>query len=68
MLKLILLLAAAIPILVLVKRVFFGRSKALQAAMADFRKQVDYVAGTILVIGGCAILYALGKLVYALWN
>ena len=51
MLKLITILAASIPIVLFVKNLFFRKSKVLQKASAEFRKQIDYLVWGILVLG-----------------
>ena len=68
MYKLIAILAAAIPIILLVKAVFFRRSKVMERAFADFRRQIDYLVWTILLVVGCTVAYSLGKLIYSMWN
>jgi hypothetical protein len=40
--KLITILADAIPIILFLRTIFFGRSKAMKLALFDFRKQIDY--------------------------
>ena len=67
MFKLITILVAAIPI-VLFLRTMFGRSKAMQRAASDFRKQVDLLVWVILLAVGCGIVYAVGKMIYSLWS
>ena len=67
MFKLITILVAAIPI-ILFLRTMFGRSKAMQLAASDFRKQVDLLVWVILFAVGCGIVYAVGKLIYSLWS
>ena len=66
MLKLIAILAAAIPIILFLRTMFFGRSKVLSEAASNLRKQVDYMAWGILVIIGCGIAYALVSLIYSM--
>ena len=68
MYKLITILAAAIPIILFLKAIFFGRSKAMKLAISDFRKQIDYLVWMILFVIGCGIVYSVGKLIYSLWN
>jgi hypothetical protein len=68
MLKLILVLAAAVPIFLFVRAVFFKRSTAMQQAFADFKKQIDYLSWLLLIFVGCGIAYSLGKLIYSFWN
>lgn len=66
MLKLITILAALIPVLLFLKNVFFRRSKVLQQASAEFRKQVDYLMWGILILIGLALAYSLGRLIYSM--
>ena len=68
MYKLITILAAAIPIILFLRAIFFGRSKAMTLAVADFRKRIDYLVWMILFAIGCGIVYAVAKLIYSLWN
>lgn len=68
MLKLITFLAASIPIILFVKNLFFKRSKTMQHASAEFRKQVDYLVWGILFLVGCALVYSLGRLIYSFWG
>ena len=68
MLKLITILAASIPIVLFVKNLFFGKSKVLQKASAEFRKQIDYLVWGILFLVGCAIVYSFGRLIYSMWG
>ena len=66
MFKLITILVAAIPIVLFLRSIFSGRSKAVKQAASDFRKQIDYLVSVILVAIACAILYSVGKLIYLL--
>ena len=68
MLKAITLLAAAIPVILFLKNVFFRRSKVMQQASAEFRKQVDYLVWGILILVGCALIYSVGRLIYSFWS
>jgi hypothetical protein len=68
MLKLITILAALIPVILFVKNVFFRRSKVMQQASAEFRKQVDYLVWGILILVGCALVYSFGRLIYSIWG
>ena len=68
MYKLITILVAAIPIILFLRTIFFGRSKAMKLAVSDFRKQIDYLVWVILLAIGCGIVYSVGKLTYSLWN
>ncbi len=68
MLKLITILAASIPVILFLKNVFFRRSKVMQQASAEFRKQIDYLVWGILFLVGCVIVYSIGRLIYPMWN
>ncbi len=65
MLKLITILAASIPVILFLKNAFFRKSKVMQQASAEFRKQVDYLVWGILALVACAIAYSLAKLVWS---
>jgi len=66
MIKLITILAAAIPIILFLKSVFLGKSKVLREATADFRRQVDYLFWGLLFLIGCALAYSIGTLIYSM--
>jgi hypothetical protein len=68
MYKLIVLLVAAIPVVMFLRKVFFRRSKVVEGAMADFRRHVDYMVWAILIVIGCALVYAVGKVLYTMWQ
>jgi hypothetical protein len=68
MYKLIAILAAVIPVLLFLKTTLFGKSKVMQQAVSEFRKQIDYVVWAILFIAGSTIVYAVGRLIYSMWN
>lgn len=68
MLKAITLLAAAIPIILFLKNLFFRNSKVMRQASAEFRKQVDYLVWGILVLVGLGLIYSVGRLVYSFWG
>ena len=66
MYKLIAILVAAMPVILFLRTVFFRRSKVMQQASSDLRKQVDYLVWGILFLVCCAIIYAVVKLIYAI--
>ena len=68
MYKLIIILAAAMPVLLFVKTVFFGKSKVMREASSAFRRQVDYLVWGILFLVACALLYSLGAMIYPMWK
>jgi hypothetical protein len=68
MYKLITILAAAIPIILFLKTVLFGKSKVMREASAAFRRQVDYLVWGILLLVGLALTYSVGTLLYSFWK
>ena len=68
MYKLITILAAAIPIILFLKTVLFGKSRVMREASAAFRRQVDYLVWGILLLVGCALVYSVGTLLYSVWK
>jgi NADH:ubiquinone oxidoreductase subunit 4 (subunit M) len=68
MFKFIGIILAAVPVILLLRSVFFGKSKKTSQAMSDFKKHVDYVVWVILFFIGCGVVYAIGKLVYQFWT
>jgi hypothetical protein len=59
---------ALIPVILFLKRIFFGQSKVMQEASAAFRKQVDYLVWGILFLVGCALVYSTAILIHSLWK
>jgi type IV secretory pathway VirB2 component (pilin) len=68
MYKLITILVAAIPIIVFLKSVFFGRSQAWKQASSELRRQIDYLVWAILALIACGILYSTINLIHPLWK
>jgi hypothetical protein len=64
MFKLIGVIVAAVPVLMLLKAVFSRVVKRRPQAFADFKKQLDYLVWAILVCIGVAIVFSFGRLVY----
>lgn len=68
MYKLITILAAAIPIILFLKTVIFGKSKVLREATSEFRRQVDYLVWGFVFLIGCALVYSVGTLIHSMWK
>ena len=64
MYKLITILVAAIPIVLFVKNVFFGRSQAMKRASSELRRQIDYMLWAILFFILCGIVYSVVNLIH----
>ena len=66
MYKLIAILVAVIPIILFLRTIFIGRSKVMSQAASKLKKQIDYLAWGILFIVGCALAYAVGRLIFSM--
>ena len=63
MLRLIQIIAVAIPVVLFLKAVFPGQSKKLSQAFAEFKKQLDYLVWVMLFLIGCAVVYSVATLI-----
>ena len=68
LLKIILFIAAAIPVILFVRAVFFRRPTRLGAQLKEVKRQIDIGIYILLVLIGCIAAYAVGKLVWAWWT
>ena len=68
MYKLITILAAAIPIILFLRTVIFGKSKLLREATSEFRRQIDYLVWGFVFLIGCALVYSVGTLIHSMWK
>jgi hypothetical protein len=66
MLKFIGIALALMPIFLFLRAIFM-RSKKRTQVVSEFRKQLDYAVSLILFFIACAIIYAVGKLIYQYW-
>ena len=64
MYKLIGIILAAAPIVLLLRAIFKGQLKKRSQTLSDFKKQIDYLVFAILIFIGCAVVYSIGKLIY----
>jgi hypothetical protein len=65
MLKLIGIVIAVLPA-VLLLRALFMRPRQRAQAVSDFKKQIDYVVWVILLVIGAIVAFYLGKLLFDL--
>jgi hypothetical protein len=63
--KIIAFIAAAIPIFLFVRSIFFRRSTRLNERFKEFKKQSDLAVSIFLFLIGCVVIFAAGKLVWA---
>jgi hypothetical protein len=68
MLKLLAFLAAAVPIVLFVRAMFFRRPTRVSENMREFRQQVDRAVSIFLVIVACIVAIAFVRLAWAWWN
>jgi hypothetical protein len=64
-LKIIALVAAAIPIFLFVRSIFFRRPTRLNEGFKEFKKQSDVAVSIFLFLIACVVIFAVGKLVWA---
>ena len=65
MYKLIVFLVAAIPVVLFLRTIFFGRrSTVVKGAMSDFSRHIDYLVWAILFVIGCGIVYSIAKIIF----
>ncbi len=65
MFKLITFILAAIPVVLFVRAILGGplrRAPAVSRAVADFKRQVDYVVWAILILVACGMVFSVVKL------
>ena len=66
--KLIALVAAALPVVLFVRSVFFRRPTRLSAALQEFKKEVDFAVYVFIGLVSCTVVYAMGKLLWTWWG
>jgi hypothetical protein len=67
MYKLIVIIAAAMPI-ILALRALVGRSQKASRVFSDFKKQIDYLVWAILFVIGCFFVYQLANMIHSMWR
>ena len=67
-LKLVALLAAAIPAILFVRAVFGRRQTKLGAMMREAKKQIDLAIWIFIALIGCVMAFALGKIAWTWWT
>jgi hypothetical protein len=68
LLKLIALFAAALPIILFVRAMFFRRPTRVSEGVKEFKKQVDFAIWMFMALVGCLIVFAFGKIAWAWWT
>ena len=68
LLKIIAFIAAAIPLFLFVRSVFFRRSTRVNEALTELKKRVNLAVTIFLVLIGCVVVFAVGKLAWTWWT
>jgi hypothetical protein len=66
--KLIIFIAAAIPVVLFLRSIFVRRPSRFSLAAREFRRHVDIAVWILLGLIGCVAALALGKLAWAWWT
>jgi hypothetical protein len=64
MVKFIGIILAVMPVVLFLRAIFMGRSKKRSEAVSEFKKQLDFAVSVILFFIGCAVVYAVAKLIF----
>jgi hypothetical protein len=62
--KLIAIAVAAIPVVLFLRAILVRQSKKRAQALSDFKQRMDTLVSLFLVFIGCAVVYAIAKLIY----
>ena len=68
MYKLIVIIAAAMPTIFLLRALFVGRSPKPSKALSEFKKQIDYLVCAILFGVGCLFVYEFASMIHSMWR
>ena len=62
--KIIAFIAAAVPIVLFIRAIFFQRPTRVGEGLKEFKKQINLGITIFLVLIGCIVLYAAGRLIW----
>jgi hypothetical protein len=68
MYKLIVIIAAAMPIILALRAILVGRSQKASRVFSEFKKQIDYLVWAILFVIGCLFVYELASMIHSMWR
>ena len=66
--KIIAFLAAAIPMFLFVRSVFFRRTTRVNEGLKEFKKQANLAVSIFLFLIVCVVAVAAGKLIWTWWS
>ena len=65
--KIIAFLAAAIPIFLFIRSIFFRRTTRINEGLREFKKQANLAVSIFLFLIVCVVVFAAGKLAWTWW-
>jgi hypothetical protein len=68
MYKLIVIIAAAMPIILALRAILVGRSQKASRVFSEFKRQIDYPVWVILSVIGCVFVYSVASLIHFMWR
>jgi hypothetical protein len=68
MYKFIVIIAAAMPAILLLRAILVGRSQKPSRAFSEFKKHIDYLVWVILFVVGCLFIYSVASLIHSMWR
>jgi hypothetical protein len=68
LIKIIAFIAAAIPIVLFVRAVFFRRPTRMSEGLKELKKQFDLAFWIFIGLMGCVVAFAAGKLIWTWWG
>ena len=66
--KIMAFIAAAIPIFLFIRAVFFRRTTRISDGLKEFKKQANLAVSILLFLIGCVVAAAVGKLAWTWWT
>jgi hypothetical protein len=68
LLKIIAFIAAAIPLFLFIRSVFFRRTTRMSDGLREFKKKANLAVTIFLVLIGCLVAFAAAKLAWSWWT
>jgi hypothetical protein len=66
--KILALVAAAIPMFLFIRAIFFRRTTRISDGLKEFKKQANLAVSIFLFLIGCIVVVAVGKLAWTWWT
>ena len=67
-LKIIAIVAAAIPLFLFIRAIFFRRTTRINEDLREFKKQANLAVSIFLFLIVCVVVFAAGKLAWTWWS